>query len=159
MFLFDIKMSQHGTIFSLNNRMFIYMVWTWEIHILIQLLKDIWFYSVYILIVKSLIDTKIYKWHIISKRWACLQDWDAATSDWDAATSDWDAATSDWDAATSDWGCLASRVVRYENPAAARHWWPVNWNQIDSARQLQPVSSGPSALAISFGPSSATRLM
>ena len=29
-FLFDIKMYQHGTIFSLNNRMFIYMVWKWE---------------------------------------------------------------------------------------------------------------------------------
>ena len=36
-------MYQHGTIFSLNNRMFIYMVWTWEIHILIQLLKYITF--------------------------------------------------------------------------------------------------------------------
>ena len=30
--LYDIKINQHGTIFSLNNIMFIYMVWTWEIH-------------------------------------------------------------------------------------------------------------------------------
>ena len=63
----------HGTIFSLNNRKIIYMVWTWEIHILIQLLKYISFYNVYILIVKPFIRTKI-KLLIISKRWACLQD-------------------------------------------------------------------------------------
>ena len=42
-------MYQHGTIFSLNNIMFIYMVWTREIHILIQVLKYIWFYHLYIL--------------------------------------------------------------------------------------------------------------
>ena len=73
-FLFDIKMYIHGTIFSLNNRMCIYMVWTWEIQALIQLLKYIWFYNAYILIVKSFIHTKIYKLHIISERWAYLQD-------------------------------------------------------------------------------------
>ena len=53
-------MYQHGAIFSLNHWMFIYMVWTWETDILIQLLKCIWFYNVYILIVQSFIHTKIY---------------------------------------------------------------------------------------------------
>ena len=52
-------MYQHGTIFSLNNRMLIFMVWTLEIHKLIQLLKYNWFYNVCILIVKSFIHTKI----------------------------------------------------------------------------------------------------
>ena len=33
-------MYQHGTIFSLNNRMFICMVWTWEIHILIWEIRN-----------------------------------------------------------------------------------------------------------------------
>ena len=48
-------MYQHMTIFSLNNRIITYMVWTSEIHILIQLLKEIWF----ILIVISFVHTKI----------------------------------------------------------------------------------------------------
>ena len=75
-FLYDIKMFQHGTIFSLNNIMFIYMVWTWEINLLIQLLKYIWFYNVYnckYLHLNHLYILK-YKWHISSKRWSCLRD-------------------------------------------------------------------------------------
>ena len=45
-------MNKHENIFSLNNRMFNYMVWTRETrHILIQLLKYMWFYNAYIIII------------------------------------------------------------------------------------------------------------
>ena len=41
------------TIFSVNHRMFIYMVWISEMQILIQLLKYIWLYNVNIEVIHS----------------------------------------------------------------------------------------------------------